>query len=75
VGDPEALYKVAQAYVVLDDGASALRVLRKSIEGGFFPHPYLASDPLLDGVRKEPEFARLLAMARERHEAFRRAFF
>jgi tetratricopeptide (TPR) repeat protein len=75
VGDPEALYKVAQAYAMLGDAPSALRVLRKSIEGGFFPHPYFASDPLLDGVRNQTEFGLLLELARQRHEAFRRVFF
>jgi DNA-binding winged helix-turn-helix (wHTH) protein/TolB-like protein/Tfp pilus assembly protein PilF len=75
VGDPEAIYKIAQAYVVLGEHASALRVLRRSIAGGFFCYPYLARDPLLDGVRADPEFARLLALARERHENFRRTLF
>src|SRR5205807_5194301 len=41
VGDPEAIYKIAQAYAELGDKGSALRVLRRSIEGGFFPYPYL----------------------------------
>jgi DNA-binding winged helix-turn-helix (wHTH) protein/TolB-like protein len=75
VGDPEALYKVAQAYAMLEDAPSALRVLRKSIEGGFFPYPYLASDPLLDRVRNQAEFEQLLAIAQRRHEGFRREFF
>ena len=36
VGDPEATYKIAQAYAVLADKSSALRALRMSVEGGFF---------------------------------------
>jgi TolB-like protein len=73
VGDPEAIYKLAQAYAVLDDKPAALRVLRQSIEGGFFPYPYLARDVLLDNLRGEPEFQRLMGLARDRHEAFRRS--
>jgi TolB-like protein/Flp pilus assembly protein TadD len=75
VGDPEADYKIAQAYAVLGEKTSALQVLKRSVEGGFFSYPYLASDPLLDAVRKEVEFAKILNAARARHEAFRNRFF
>lgn len=75
VGDPEALYKLAQAYAVLGDKESALRMLQHSIENGFFPYPYLQTDPLLDSLRKESQFDVLMQAARERHEAFGKAFF
>ncbi len=35
VYDPEAVYKIAQAYSVCGDKAAALRVLKRSIETGF----------------------------------------
>ena len=75
VGDPEAIYKIAQAYAMLGDKSSALRVLKQSIENGFFPYPYFAADPLLDGLRNENEFSQLMRVARQRHEAFKAAFF
>jgi TolB-like protein/DNA-binding winged helix-turn-helix (wHTH) protein len=75
VGDPEAVYKVAQAYAVLGDKASALRTLRRSVESGFFSYPYILTDPLLNSVRSETEFGQTLEAARQRHEAFRRTFF
>jgi DNA-binding winged helix-turn-helix (wHTH) protein/TolB-like protein len=75
VGDPEALYKVAQAYAVLGDRVAALRVFRRSIENGFFSYPYFASDPLLDSIRSDGEFAKSMALARERHEQFKKKFF
>jgi len=75
VGDPEAAYKISQAYSVLGDHTSALRVLRSSVEGGFFAFPYLASDPMLDPLRKEAEFAEILKISNQRHEAFRSRFF
>jgi len=75
VGDPEAIYKIAQAYAVLGDKPSALRVLKQSIENGFFSYPYFATDPLLDNLRNEIEFSRLMNVARQRHEAFKAAFF
>jgi DNA-binding winged helix-turn-helix (wHTH) protein/TolB-like protein len=75
VRDSEAIYKIAQAYGVLGDRASATRVLRYSIEHGFFAYPYFTADPLLSSLRNEPEFARLMKMAEERHRAFKKAFF
>jgi hypothetical protein len=59
----------------MGDTSGALRMLRRTIEGGFFCYPYLARDPLLESIRSEPEFQSLLERARERHEAFRRRFF
>ena len=75
VGDPEAMYKISQAYSVLGDKTSALRVLRRSIDGGFFCYPYFTTDPLLNGLRNDPEFTALLNVAHQRHEAFRSKFF
>jgi DNA-binding winged helix-turn-helix (wHTH) protein/TolB-like protein/Tfp pilus assembly protein PilF len=75
VGDPEATYKIAQAYSMLGDKVSALRVLRSSVEGGFFSYPYLSTDPLLEPLRKESEFAEILNTSHQRYEAFRSRFF
>jgi len=75
VVDPEAMYKIAQAYASIGDKASALRVLRHSIENGFFPYPYFATDPLLDSLRGEGEFSKLMDEAGLRHEEFKRRFF
>jgi len=74
VGDPEAIFKIAQAYAVLGDKKSALRVLRISIESGFFSYPYLSSDPLLNDLHHEPEFIRLMEAARKRYDSFKRTF-
>jgi TolB-like protein len=75
VGDPEAAYKVAQAYSALGDQPAALRMLHMSVETGFFAYPYFQTDPLLDHLRHQPEFGELMEKARQRHEAFRRTFF
>jgi DNA-binding winged helix-turn-helix (wHTH) protein/TolB-like protein/lipoprotein NlpI len=75
VGDSEAIYKLAQAYAVLGDRASALRMLKHSIDNGFFPYPYFVSDPLLAGVRSEPHFQEVLQSASQRYEAFKKTFF
>ncbi|HZQ69279.1 MAG TPA: winged helix-turn-helix domain-containing protein [Terriglobales bacterium] len=75
VGDPEAIYKLAQAYSVLGDKASALRVLRHTVEVGFFSYPYFSVDPLLDNLRNENDFAEIMKLAQDRHEAFKKNFF
>jgi len=75
VGDPEASYKIAQASALLGDKASALGILERSITNGFFPYPYLATDPMLNSLRSEPQFALLMQAARRRHEAFKQNFF
>jgi TolB-like protein len=75
VGDPEGTYKIAQAYAVLGDKISALRMLRYSIEHGFFAWPYFTTDPLLNNLRNETQFSELMAISRNRYAAFRRSFF
>jgi tetratricopeptide (TPR) repeat protein len=75
VGDPEGTYKIAEAYAILGDKASALRMLRYSIDHGFFPYPYFVTDPLLDKIRNDPQFLLLMKIAQERHIAFKRQFF
>ncbi len=75
VADPEAIYKIAQAYASIGDKTSSLRVLHRSIMNGFFPYPYFATDPLLDSLRSEGEFSQLMNTARQRHEGFKSRFF
>jgi DNA-binding winged helix-turn-helix (wHTH) protein/TolB-like protein/Tfp pilus assembly protein PilF len=75
VGDPEAIYKVAQAYVLLGEKSAGLRLLKYSVNTGFFPYPYLANDPLLGGLKADKEFSLVLDKARQRHESFKTSFF
>jgi DNA-binding winged helix-turn-helix (wHTH) protein/TolB-like protein/Tfp pilus assembly protein PilF len=75
VGDPEATYKIAEAYSILGNKSSALQVLRMSVESGFFSYPYIEKDPLLNDLHGEPEFAQILNIAHQRHEAFKNSFF
>ena len=74
VTDAEGLYKVAQAYAILDDKPSALRLFQKTIQGGFVCYPYFQSDPLLANIRREPGFASLMEQAHRRSQAFQAKF-
>jgi len=73
VRDPEATYKIAQAYSALDEKRSALRVLERSVDKGFFPYPYLAVDPcstICAGNRHLPRLSRRHVSAMRRSSAF-----
>jgi serine/threonine protein kinase/tetratricopeptide (TPR) repeat protein len=74
VTDAEGIYKVAQAYAALGDTRSALRMFKRTVDGGFFCYPYFQTDPLLDPVRREPGFDELMERARQRHFQFRARF-
>jgi DNA-binding winged helix-turn-helix (wHTH) protein/TolB-like protein len=74
VGDPEASYKIAQAYAALGDKPAALRVLKRSIETGFFSYSYFLTDPFLESLRNENEFRLAMNIARQRHEQFVKTF-
>ncbi|MFQ5640107.1 MAG: protein kinase [bacterium] len=66
---------IAETYALLGDKADCLRALRKAVEGGFFNYPFLLRDSFLDSVRDDPEFQRVLALAKEKHEYFKKKFF
>ena len=60
---------------MLGDKESGIRMLRRSVENGFFPYDYLATDPLLESLHRQSDFGNLLELARKRHESFQKAFF
>ena len=74
VRDPEGMYKVAQAYALLGDNKSALRMLENTITGGFFCYDYISTDPLLKTLHGSSGFDRIMAQARERQQQFERRF-
>lgn len=73
--DAETVYEIACNYSLLGDNVSCIRVLRKVVEGGFFNYPFMLRDPFLDPVRNDPEFQRVLALAKEKHESFKKKYF
>ena len=75
VTDAEAMYKIAQAYAIMGDKSSAIRMLSRSVTGGFFCYPYIKDDPLIENLHHEAEYATLLDSARKSHEDFKRRFF
>jgi DNA-binding winged helix-turn-helix (wHTH) protein/TolB-like protein/Tfp pilus assembly protein PilF len=75
VTDAEAMYKIAQAYAIMGDRRSGIRMLSRSITGGFFCYPYIKDDPLLENLRRDAEYVNVLDSARKSHEDFKSRFF
>ena len=73
--DSEMIYRIAANYSLLGDTAGCVRVLEKSINGGFFCYDFMLNDPFLDPVRNDPKFQELLIVAKEKHEAFKKKYF
>jgi non-specific serine/threonine protein kinase len=72
--DPCGVYYVTRHLARAGNTTAALANLRRSVEDGFFVPSFLATDPWLDGIRSEPEFADILALAEKRHATARAAF-
>jgi hypothetical protein len=72
--DPEGWYYWAQGAAQLGDRDFALELLTRAVTTGFACPRALESTPLLDSLRGTSDFARLLAIAREGHEAAAIAF-
>ena len=57
--DPEANYLTAGNLSYCGQTAMALSFLRRAVEGNYCSYPAMDSDPLLAGLRSNPEFARI----------------
>ena len=75
VFDSEQWYNWANIYGLLGEKSGCVRLLRKAVEGGFFNYPLMLTDSFLDSVRQEPEFQDVLALAKDKHQAFGKQFF
>ena len=73
--DAESLYETATSYSLLGDKTGCVRVLQKVVDGGFFNYPFMLSDPFLNPMRGDPEFQKVLALAKQKHEAFKKKYF
>ena len=66
--DPEGRYYLARQLAYLSDIGRATRVLKSTVDGGYFCYPQMASDPWLDPVRGDAEFKRILHRAQALHQ-------
>jgi tetratricopeptide (TPR) repeat protein len=75
ITDVEAWYSFAGNYGLLGDKEGCIRTLQRAVDGGFFNYPVMLTNSFLDSVRDDPEFQRILEMAKAKHEAFKKRFF
>ncbi len=68
--DPEPKYVGAGFLALGGYREAALRLLGKAVEGNFLCSPAMENDPLLESLRKEPEFAAIRAEAIRKQKAF-----
>jgi hypothetical protein len=66
--DPEGQYCLARQLAYLRDAGRATRLLERTVDGGYFCHPQMASDPWLDPIRGDAEFQRILHRAQALHQ-------
>lgn len=66
--DPEGQYYLARQLAYLGDVGRSTRVLKSTVDGGYFCYPQMASDPWLDPIRGHAEFKRILQRAQALHQ-------
>jgi serine/threonine protein kinase/Tfp pilus assembly protein PilF len=73
--DGELLYEIASIYGLINDKKNCIHVLEKAVKGGFYNYPFFLIDPFLDQVRDDLEFQEVLALTKQKHEAFKQKYF
>ena len=61
---PDLHHSLAAVHAIRGERQEALRWLREAIASGWMNERHLARDPLLESLREEPEFQRMLAQMR-----------
>ena len=71
--DSEHWYLVAVTFGLVGDRDGCVRTLRIAVDRGFFGYPTMQIERHLDSVRDDPEFQQVIAIAKQKHDAFRKA--
>jgi len=74
IKDSEGLYYIAVFYSILGNKTGALRSLKEAVDRGYFNYHLISTDPLLDDLRGDSEFEKLLGRAKEKHEYYKTIF-
>jgi hypothetical protein len=72
--DSEAIFGMTRNLAFVGAKEDALRGLRRAVDGGLYAVDAFTSDPWLAPIRSEPEFAEIMAVARERSDAAAAAY-
>ena len=75
ISDGEAWYYWASKYALLNNNEGFIRGLKRAVATGYFNYPFMLTDTYIDSMRDDPEFQKILAQAKAKHEAFKEKFF
>ncbi len=73
--DAEMWYYWATEYAVLGDKNGCIKWLQRAVDGGYFNYPSMLTDSFLDPMKDDPEFLKILEIAKEKYLAFKKRFF
>jgi TolB-like protein/Tfp pilus assembly protein PilF len=69
--DPHNTFHISESFAMAGDNARALEVLESAVDEGFYPYPFFNEYcPFMAPLRSLPEFAPILAKAKEKTAAF-----
>jgi hypothetical protein len=68
--DGEPLYFIGHALAFCGQREKALKLLRKALDHGFIPYPYMDTDRAFASCRTDPSFQETRALAIERQKKF-----
>ncbi len=75
ISDGEAWYFWASKYAMIGDDTGSLRCFKRAVNGGYYNYHFMENDFFMKSMRNDPEFQKLLAQAKAKHEAFKRKYF
>lgn len=75
VKDSEATFYWATIYALLEDKESALRMLNKAVDNGYFNYPLFQRETHLDALRQDARFQQLLNRVKDKHMTFKQQYF
>lgn len=75
VKDSEATFYWATIYALLKDKESALRMLNKAVDNGYFNYPLFQRETHLDSLRQDVRFQQLLNRVKDKHMTFKQQYF
>ncbi|VAW35076.1 Adenylate cyclase [hydrothermal vent metagenome] len=73
--DGETLYYLSSYYALLNDKNNSLTNLEKAINAGYFNYQFMASNSYFDSIKNDPEFKKLLKLAKAKHLDFKEKYF
>jgi len=75
VVDGETIYYTAGYYGLLGEKQKCIETLSQAVSQGYFNTTFIANSSYFDSVRNDPQFQKVMQMAKQRHQAFKAKYF